>query len=248
MFRRYNRWHSRFDQPDPYDGSYSLTNPQSFNRYAYVQNDPVNFVDPSGLVWMCVTGDNGEQFCFDNTDPNQSVQIYADYGFTDSFFTGQFNPDMRMAALIFGNSDGPGVGGPVIGPIVPQKPSDDKDIQRRIAEGNAWDKWYAWVNCNTPIMNKYNAQIHDYLKIGGEAFWSEVGAGLAAGTAVFGAGRGEGIGTGTPHTMDERPVGAWGVVLIIVGTHYAERTRINNIKAEYQVEVTANCGSKPPHP
>jgi hypothetical protein len=24
--------------------------PQSFNRYAYVQNDPVNFVDPSGLL------------------------------------------------------------------------------------------------------------------------------------------------------------------------------------------------------
>jgi hypothetical protein len=38
-----------FDQPDPYDGSYNLTDPQSFNRYAYVQNDPVNFVDPSGL-------------------------------------------------------------------------------------------------------------------------------------------------------------------------------------------------------
>lgn len=50
MFRRYNRWQSRFDQPDPYDGSYSLTNPQSLNRYAYVQGDPVNFVDPSGLI------------------------------------------------------------------------------------------------------------------------------------------------------------------------------------------------------
>jgi RHS repeat-associated protein len=49
MFRRYNRYHSRFDQPDPYDGSYSLTNPQSFNRYAYVRNDPVNLVDPTGL-------------------------------------------------------------------------------------------------------------------------------------------------------------------------------------------------------
>jgi RHS repeat-associated protein len=49
MFRRYNRWWSRFDQPDPYDGSYNLPNPQSFNRYAYVQSDPVNFVDPSGL-------------------------------------------------------------------------------------------------------------------------------------------------------------------------------------------------------
>jgi RHS repeat-associated protein len=49
MHRRYNRWHARFDQPDPYGGSYNLTNPQSFNRYSYVQNDPVNFVDPLGL-------------------------------------------------------------------------------------------------------------------------------------------------------------------------------------------------------
>jgi RHS repeat-associated protein len=49
MHRRYNRWYSRFDQPDPYEGSYDLANPQSFNRYAYTQNDPVNFVDPSGL-------------------------------------------------------------------------------------------------------------------------------------------------------------------------------------------------------
>ena len=49
MFRRYNRWWSRFDQPDPHDGSYEFTDPQSFNRYNYVQNDPVNFVDPTGL-------------------------------------------------------------------------------------------------------------------------------------------------------------------------------------------------------
>jgi RHS repeat-associated protein len=50
MMRRYTgKWH-RFAQPDPYDGSYDLTDPQSFNRYAYVQNDPVNFADPSGLL------------------------------------------------------------------------------------------------------------------------------------------------------------------------------------------------------
>jgi RHS repeat-associated protein len=55
MFRRYNRW-SRFDQPDPYHGSYNLSNPQSFNRYSYVHNDPVNFTDPSGLE-DCGRGD-----------------------------------------------------------------------------------------------------------------------------------------------------------------------------------------------
>jgi RHS repeat-associated protein len=49
MARRYNRWWGRFDQPDPYDGSYDLTDPQSLNRYSYVQNDPVNYIDPTGL-------------------------------------------------------------------------------------------------------------------------------------------------------------------------------------------------------
>jgi RHS repeat-associated protein len=49
MMRRYaGKWH-RFVQPDPSDGSYDFTNPQSLNRYAYVQSDPVNLVDPLGL-------------------------------------------------------------------------------------------------------------------------------------------------------------------------------------------------------
>src|SRR2546430_7676647 len=52
MFRRYNRQHSRFDQPDPYDGSYNLTDPQSLNRYAYSANDPANLTDPTGLYWI----------------------------------------------------------------------------------------------------------------------------------------------------------------------------------------------------
>lgn len=69
MHRRYNRWHMRFDQPDPYGGSYDMTNPQSFNRYSYVMNDPVNFVDPTGLdeecsrdPWCIINGGFGEWF------------------------------------------------------------------------------------------------------------------------------------------------------------------------------------------
>jgi hypothetical protein len=70
MFRRHNRWWSRFDQPDPYDGSYDLANPQSFNRYAYVQNDPVNFIDPAGLE-NCNPGD--VCFIFPPTEGNGGV-------------------------------------------------------------------------------------------------------------------------------------------------------------------------------
>lgn len=36
----------RFSSPDPLAGS--PADPQSLNRYAYVQNDPINFADPSG--------------------------------------------------------------------------------------------------------------------------------------------------------------------------------------------------------
>jgi hypothetical protein len=36
--------------PDPYRGSYDFTNPQTFNRYSYVQNNPLSMTDPSGQV------------------------------------------------------------------------------------------------------------------------------------------------------------------------------------------------------
>jgi RHS repeat-associated protein len=52
-FRKFESRAGRWTSPDPYIGSQTVGNPQSMNRYSYVGNDPVNFVDPSGLVLQC---------------------------------------------------------------------------------------------------------------------------------------------------------------------------------------------------
>jgi len=48
--RTYNSGQSRFTQVDPIGmASASIGDPQSLNLFAYVENDPIGFVDPSGL-------------------------------------------------------------------------------------------------------------------------------------------------------------------------------------------------------
>lgn len=46
----------------------AIANPQSFNRYNYTQNDPVNFVDPSGLDF-CLFGQFSIRDSWDGTGP-----------------------------------------------------------------------------------------------------------------------------------------------------------------------------------
>src|SRR5438876_8786139 len=47
--RFYSSIHGRFTSPDPFSASATITDPQTFNRYTYCRNNPVNSVDPSGL-------------------------------------------------------------------------------------------------------------------------------------------------------------------------------------------------------
>ncbi len=49
-FRKHENRAGRWTSPDPYGGSMSIGDPQSFNRFSYVGADPVNYVDPSGLL------------------------------------------------------------------------------------------------------------------------------------------------------------------------------------------------------
>src|SRR5579872_4831035 len=48
--REYEKTHGQWLTPDPAGlAAVDITNPQTWNRYAYVTNDPLSYVDPSGL-------------------------------------------------------------------------------------------------------------------------------------------------------------------------------------------------------
>jgi RHS repeat-associated protein len=52
QFRNYASAQGRWLAPDLYVGSYDLANPQSANRYAYALNNPLAFIDPTGLFTL----------------------------------------------------------------------------------------------------------------------------------------------------------------------------------------------------
>ena len=60
LWRKYDSSSGRWTSPDPYGGSMSVASPQSFNRYSYVNNDPVNKVDPTGLMLMQSGEESGD--------------------------------------------------------------------------------------------------------------------------------------------------------------------------------------------
>ena len=66
----WNQW-GRFTSPDPYSGSASLTDSQSWNRYAYSGGDPANATDPSGLDDLPPDGPDGP-------DPGDPGSPYPD--------------------------------------------------------------------------------------------------------------------------------------------------------------------------
>ena len=66
QFRQYSSTQGHWMSPDPYDGSYDVVDPQSFNRYSYSGNSPLSSVDPLGLVR--------------DDDYGEGVNVYGDDG------------------------------------------------------------------------------------------------------------------------------------------------------------------------
>lgn len=62
----------RFNSVDPLGRSATVANPQSFNRYTYVMNNPTGLTDPSGLIWV----DHGMNF--NGAEPSSDDQPPGD--------------------------------------------------------------------------------------------------------------------------------------------------------------------------
>ena len=79
QYRQFTPVEGRWMSPDPYNGSYDLTNPQSFNRYGYVNNQPMQAFDPYGLRPPSSYGSAGGvsygEVCSTTTDPGDSVSV-----------------------------------------------------------------------------------------------------------------------------------------------------------------------------
>ena len=74
-FRRFSPSQGRWISPDPAGlAAVDPTNPQTWNRYAYVANNPLSFIDPLGLQVMGPPGTPG------NGDPNNQFDPSGDLG------------------------------------------------------------------------------------------------------------------------------------------------------------------------
>ena len=92
-------------RPDPYEGSYVPYDPQSMNRYSYVGNRPLIFMDQYGL--SCVTFDDGSMG--DDGDGNGCAAAFIDPDGTDE--------DMEVVNVDGGAWGDDGNGGPWGGTI-----------------------------------------------------------------------------------------------------------------------------------
>jgi RHS repeat-associated protein len=92
--RYYSSALGRFITPDPYPGSIILGNPETWNRYAYVVNNPINFSDPHGLSLSTPLGQNAPNVTVSISLPNAigNLQFLQNPGCQEAFYQSQNGP------------------------------------------------------------------------------------------------------------------------------------------------------------
>ena len=81
-YREYSSAGGQWMSPDLYQGSYDFTDPQSMNRYSYVENNPLSLVDPlgqDGALPIPGAGTAGLGGCI-GAAASEGSNVYADVG------------------------------------------------------------------------------------------------------------------------------------------------------------------------
>jgi RHS repeat-associated protein len=113
MARYYGNALGRFVSPDPANAGADPTDPQTWNGYAYVRNNPLAFTDPSGLC----TPQNGSSYCFDGGTTAQACRWWQVWCWIGSGASSGGTPeDLYQQSFLFGfipvtNGGGSGGGG-----------------------------------------------------------------------------------------------------------------------------------------
>ena len=115
--RYFSSTQGRFTRPDPVLSSAQVTNPQSWNRYTYTLNNPLRFIDPSGM-WNWSQGLGGDltddqlrarQREIQDDDSLTPEEKEAEINNIDAILTArqQFRDALDLAKRIVGFSDLP---------------------------------------------------------------------------------------------------------------------------------------------
>jgi RHS repeat-associated protein len=82
LFRSFRSNYGRWLSPDPGDlAAADPTNPQSWNRYVYALNSPVNFADPRGLQSCSIRDENGDCMVPESSGPAGGLNNESNPGY-----------------------------------------------------------------------------------------------------------------------------------------------------------------------
>ncbi len=167
---------SRWLSPDPYNGSYDPMNPQSLNRYSYVNGNPLTFTDPSGLAGAGILTGIGGAPCKVFGGSKINVPIGFDLSLNPCNPVGSAITDAitLAAAYVDASRTGSSIGGIIAGWKASAKPN--------IANG--YDSTFSGIAASVGAAITIACSIHSDSDLCGQTSWTSALIGGDAGKVV----------------------------------------------------------------
>jgi len=119
LYRGYNPIHGRWISPDPAGlGPVDVSNPQNWNRYAYVKNSPLSLTDPNGLDAAECSDSSNTAICQGGYFFGESLSFDFTSGFDFTITLDDLDSTPGTPDVIWPSDDPP-----VIGPPDPPSPT-----------------------------------------------------------------------------------------------------------------------------